>query len=47
VSGAELIGLIPEAAYEPDWEWVRQISGFIPEEKVLERKLKHPMAWPV
>jgi len=47
VAGAELIGLIPEGAYEPDSEWVRQISGFIAEEKVLERKLKCPMDWPV
>jgi glutamate formiminotransferase len=43
---AELIGLIPEESFEPDSEWVRQISGFIPEEKVLERKLHHPMDWP-
>jgi glutamate formiminotransferase len=46
IAEAELIGLIPEEAFEPDSEWVRQISGFIPEEKVLERKLHHPMDWP-
>jgi glutamate formiminotransferase len=45
-SGAELIGLIPAEVYEPDGEWIRQINGFDPEEKVLERKLHRPMAWP-
>ena len=42
----ELIGLIPEEAYEPDAEWVRQTIGFNPEEKVLERRLQHPLVWP-
>jgi len=42
----ELIGLIPEEAYEPNAEWVRQTHQFDPEEKVLERRLKHPLAWP-
>lgn len=42
----ELIGLIPEEAYEPDAEWVRQTVGFNPEEKVLERRLQHPLVWP-
>ena len=47
VAGAgELIGLIPEEAYEPDAEWVRQTVGFNPEEKVLERRLQHPLPWP-
>lgn len=45
-SGAELIGLIPEEAFEPDADWVRPIQGFDPDEKVLERKLYHPMEWP-
>jgi glutamate formiminotransferase len=43
----ELIGLIPQDAYEPDAQWVREIPGFDPEAKVLERKLHHPMPWPV
>jgi glutamate formiminotransferase len=38
--------LIPEAAYEPNAEWVRQITGFDPDAKVLERKLHSPIAWP-
>jgi glutamate formiminotransferase len=42
----ELIGLIPEAAYEPDSDWLRQIPGFDPADKVLERRLHAPMAWP-
>lgn len=47
VAGAgELIGLIPEEAFEPDAEWVRQTVGFNPEEKVLERRLQHPLPWP-
>jgi glutamate formiminotransferase len=43
----ELIGLLPEAAFEQDSEWVRQLHGFNPQEKLLERKLEHPIAWPV
>jgi glutamate formiminotransferase / 5-formyltetrahydrofolate cyclo-ligase len=43
----ELIGLLPEAAFEQDSEWVRQLHGFNPDEKLLERKLEHPIAWPV
>jgi glutamate formiminotransferase len=46
IDDAELIGLIPQAAYEPDSEWVRQITGFDPDGKVLERKLHAPIAWP-
>jgi glutamate formiminotransferase len=42
----ELIGLVPEAAYEQDTEWVRQLVGFNPEEKILERKLGNPLQWP-
>lgn len=46
IAEGELIGLIPEAAYEPDSDWVRQTTGFDAELKVLERKLHQPMAWP-
>ena len=42
----ELIGLIPQDAYDPDAEWIRNIPGFDPEAKVIERRLDHPMAWP-
>jgi glutamate formiminotransferase / 5-formyltetrahydrofolate cyclo-ligase len=46
VARGELIGLVPEAAFEQETEWVRQLDGFDPEEKILERKLGHPLAWP-
>lgn len=42
----EIIGLIPQDAYEPDADWVREIPGFDAEAKVLERKLDHPLPWP-
>jgi glutamate formiminotransferase len=42
----ELIGLIPEAAFEPNADWVRQTPGFDPEKRVLERRLLAPMEWP-
>lgn len=42
----ELIGLIPEAAYERDSEWVRQLHGFDPADKILERRLQNPLEWP-
>ena len=45
-SDGELIGLIPEEAYEPDADWLRQIPGFDPADKVLERRLHSPIAWP-
>jgi glutamate formiminotransferase len=45
---AELIGLIPEAALERNSDWMRLLGdgGFDPDEKVLERRLDHPLAWP-
>jgi glutamate formiminotransferase len=46
VAGAEIIGLIPEQAYEPNAEWVRQTMEFDPEQKVLERRLHRPLDWP-
>jgi glutamate formiminotransferase len=46
IAEGEVIGLIPEEAYEPNAEWVRQTIDFDPERKVLERKLKHPLEWP-
>jgi glutamate formiminotransferase len=46
IGDGELIGLIPEAAYEPNADWIRQIPQFDPEEKVLERRLSHPLDWP-
>ncbi len=43
---AELIGLIPEAALERNSEWMRLMDGFQEGEKVLERRLEKPLAWP-
>jgi glutamate formiminotransferase len=45
-AGSELIGLLPEDAYEPSEQWAAEIADFDPEQKVLERKLDHPLAWP-
>ncbi len=42
----ELIGLIPEDAYNADEAWVKVIPNFDPDEKILERKLRNPLAWP-
>jgi glutamate formiminotransferase len=47
VVDGELIGLLPEEAYERDSEWVRLMSGFTPEERILERRLMQPLAWPI
>ncbi len=49
IAGGELIGLVPEEACHPGQTeplWMRQISGFRAEEKVLERRLEQPMNWP-
>ncbi|HUH61878.1 MAG TPA: glutamate formimidoyltransferase [Terracidiphilus sp.] len=42
----EVIGLIPEAACERDSDWMRQLVGFDPASKVLERRLASPLRWP-
>jgi len=47
VVDAELIGLLPEDAFERDSEWVRLIKEFKPEERILERRLKQPLQWPI
>lgn len=46
IAEGELIGLIPQAAYDADAAWIRQISEFDPDQKILERKLLQPMLWP-
>jgi glutamate formiminotransferase / 5-formyltetrahydrofolate cyclo-ligase len=45
IEDGELIGLVPQDAYEPDAEWARNIPNFDPELKVLERRLEHPLDW--
>jgi glutamate formiminotransferase len=46
IAESELIGLIPEQAFEPNADWVRQTPQFDPQQKVLERRLTHPLQWP-
>ncbi len=42
----EVVGLIPEAACERESEWMRQLSEFDDQTKVLEHRLGAPLAWP-
>jgi glutamate formiminotransferase len=42
----EVVGLIPEAACERESEWMRQLVGFDPQTKILERRLAAPLNWP-
>jgi glutamate formiminotransferase len=44
---SELIGLIPEAAFEEGAEWISRIPDFDPALKVVERRLINPLDWPV
>jgi glutamate formiminotransferase len=46
IAEGELIGLIPQEAYDAQAAWVRVIPNFDADEKILERKLDHPLAWP-
>jgi glutamate formiminotransferase len=46
IGEGEVIGLIPQAACERESEWMRQLSGFDPQAKILEHRLKSPLAWP-
>jgi glutamate formiminotransferase len=43
---AEIIGLLPQIAYEQESEWMRLLNGFDPATKVLERRLEAPQVWP-
>jgi glutamate formiminotransferase len=43
---AEIIGLLPEIAYEQQSEWMRLVDGFDAATKVLERRLESPQDWP-
>lgn len=42
----EIVGLVPEAACERESEWMRQLVGFDPAAKILERRLDAPLEWP-
>jgi glutamate formiminotransferase len=46
IAEAEIVGLIPEAACERESEWMRQLSGFDPQTKILEYRLGSPLPWP-
>jgi glutamate formiminotransferase len=46
IAEGEVIGLLPEAACERESEWMRQLSGFDEQTKILERRLGVPLAWP-
>jgi len=46
IAEGELIGLIPQSAYDPAEPWLQEIPGFDPDAKVLERRLNHPLPWP-
>ncbi|MFZ0744199.1 MAG: glutamate formimidoyltransferase [Terracidiphilus sp.] len=42
----EVIGLVPEAACERESEWMRQLTGFDFQTKILEQRLAVPLTWP-
>jgi len=42
----EVIGLLPEAACERESDWMRQLIGFDPDTKILEKRLAAPLTWP-
>lgn len=46
IAETEVVGLIPEAACERESDWMRQLSGFDPQTKILERRLEIPLPWP-
>ena len=46
IAEGELIGLIPEAAYDKGAAWIQQIPGFDSNLKVLECRLESPLDWP-
>jgi glutamate formiminotransferase len=46
IAEGEVIGLIPEKACERESDWMRQLIGFDPERKILEYRLRTPLAWP-
>ena len=43
---AEIIGLLPQVAYEQESDWLRLLKEFDAETKVLERRLDAPLYWP-
>ena len=45
-AAGEIVGLLPEAACERESDWMRQLTGFDEQTKILERRLAAPLAWP-
>jgi len=41
----ELVGLIPEDAYEAGSSWIAALDGFDPGKHILERRLQEPAEW--
>jgi glutamate formiminotransferase / 5-formyltetrahydrofolate cyclo-ligase len=46
IASSDVPGLLPEAACERESEWMRLLSEFDLDSKVLERRLNVPLAWP-
>ena len=46
VAEGELIGLIPEAAFDSAAAWIEQIPNFDADQKIIERRLQQPLDWP-
>lgn len=46
IAGAEVMGLIPEAALERESDWMRLLERFDPRTRILERRLEQPLEWP-
>jgi glutamate formiminotransferase len=46
IAEGEVIGLIPEAACERQSQWMRQLTEFDPQTKILEHRLDTPLPWP-
>ena len=46
IAEGEVIGLIPEAACERESEWMRQLTEFDPQTKILEHRLGASLPWP-
>ncbi len=43
----EVVGLLPESAFDPASEWVQHLRTSRPEEQILEHRLATPPPWPV
>ena len=46
IARGELVGLIPQAAYEAGSAWAAELRGFDPAQNTLEGRLENPLPWP-